>query len=63
VNERIGEFLLRVGAMTREQIQQVLKAQEEGDGRRFGEIALERGYIQDDAVKRYLEYLEKHPAG
>jgi hypothetical protein len=63
MSERIGEFLLRVGAMSPEQIEQVLHAQKSGDARLFGEIALELGYIRDDAVKRYLEYLEKQAEG
>ena len=43
--DRIGEFLLRVGAA--------------GDARRFGEITVELGFIRGDAIKRYLDCLEK----
>ena len=46
--ERIGDFLLRIGAMTRDQVDEVLKAQSEDDDeepRMFGEIAIEKGYI------------------
>ena len=57
--DRIGEFLLRVGAMRPDQIEMVLRIQAAGDARRFGEIAVELGYIRDDAIKRYVEYLEK----
>jgi hypothetical protein len=61
MTDRIGEFLVRVKAMTPEQVDQVLEAQRSGDPRRFGNFALELGYVHDDAVKRYVEYLEKQP--
>ena len=59
MTDRIGEFLLRIKAMTADQIDQVLEAQKAGDTRRFGDIALELGFVQDDAIKRYVDYLEK----
>ena len=57
--EKIGEFLTRTGAMTSSQVNIVLQVQKGGDKRRFGEIALKLGYINDDAIKRYVDYLEK----
>ncbi len=57
--DRIGDFLVRIGAMTPEQVAEVLRRQKGGDTRMFGEIALKLGYIQDDAIKRYADYLEK----
>ena len=56
---RIGEFLLKIGAMSSEQVENVLKLQEKGDRRIFGEIALELRYLNDDAIKRYVDHLEK----
>jgi len=55
MEERIGEGLIRIGAMTAAQVEQVLALQEGGDERLFGEIAIEKGFIDDDAIKRYLE--------
>jgi hypothetical protein len=55
VEERIGEALVRIGAMTLEQVDQVLKFQQDGDGRLFGEIAIEQGFINDQAIKAYLD--------
>jgi hypothetical protein len=55
VEERIGEALVRIGAMTPEQVDQVLKLQKDGDGRLFGEIAIEQGFINDKAIKAYLD--------
>jgi hypothetical protein len=53
--ERIGEALVRIGAMKSYQVQDVLRLQQGGDHRMFGEIAIELGYIDDQAVRKYLE--------
>ncbi len=53
--ERIGEALVRIGAMKSFQVDDVLRLQKNGDKRLFGEIAIELGYIDDRAIKRYLE--------
>jgi hypothetical protein len=55
VEERIGEALVRIGAMTPEQVEQVLKIQQDGDNRLFGEIAIGEGFINDKAIKAYLD--------
>ncbi len=55
MGERIGEALVRIGAMTVEQVDQVLKFQQDGDNRLFGEIAIEQGFINDKAIKSYLD--------
>ena len=56
MSEKIGEFLIRIGAMTSAQVEEVLSAQEESDEpRMFGEIAIERGFIDDEALRRYVE--------
>jgi hypothetical protein len=59
VPERIGEFLVRIKAMTPEQVDEVLEAQKAGDKRRFGDVALELGFVQDNAIKRYVDFLVK----
>lgn len=56
---RIGDFLVKIGAMNAEQVDRVLRLQEGGDSRIFGEIALELGYLNDDAIKRYVDHMEK----
>jgi hypothetical protein len=55
VEERIGEALVRIGAMTSEQVEEVLKLQKDGDNRLFGEIAIEQGFLNDKAIKAYLD--------
>ena len=54
MEERIGEALVRIRAMTPEQVDQVLKLQQDGDNRLFGEIAIGEGFINDKAIKAYL---------
>ena len=53
--ERIGERLIRIGAITKGQVETVLKKQEDGDNRLFGEIAIELRYVIDRAISDYLE--------
>lgn len=52
--ERIGEFLVKIGAMTPEQRDEILDRQNEEPNRLFGEIAVELGYINDAAVDTFL---------
>jgi hypothetical protein len=52
--EKIGEALVRIGAMKSYQVEDVLRLQKSGDGRLFGEIAIELGYIDDQAIRKYL---------
>lgn len=55
IDEKIGEGLCRIGAMTDEQVNLVLKKQSEGDSRLFGEIAVEMGFVNVDAILTYLK--------
>jgi hypothetical protein len=57
--KRIGEFLVKIGAMTEEQVGHILKLQDGGDKRIFGEIALDLHYLNDDAIKRYVDHMEQ----
>jgi|GEM_PF-546119 len=54
MEERIGEALVRIGAMKSYQVEDVLRLQQGGDRRMFGEIAIELGYIDDEAIRKYL---------
>ncbi len=53
--ERIGEALVRIGAMKSYQVEDVVRLQQGGDHRLFGEIAIELGYIDEQAIRKYLE--------
>jgi hypothetical protein len=37
--------------------------QQAGDARIFGEIALDLHFLDDDAIKRYVDYLESWKKG
>jgi hypothetical protein len=62
VTEKIGDVLVRIGAMTEEQVEEVLRTQKAGDARIFGEIAIELGYIDDEALRRYVEIVHQENA-
>jgi len=53
--EKIGEFLVRIQAMTRAQMEEIIKLKEITPDKLFGQIAIEKGYIDDKAIDDYLE--------
>jgi hypothetical protein len=57
--EKIGEFLVKIGAMKQWQVEDTLTVQQSGDTRMFGEIAIAFGYIDDGALRQYIESLEQ----
>ena len=60
MSDKIGEFLVGIGAMTASQVTHVINHQKEGDLRLFGEIAMELGYLADnEPIDKFLEYQEK----
>lgn len=59
---KIGEFLVQNGAMTQAQVDEVIKAQQNGDARAFGEIANSLGYVDDTSIKRFVDYLDRSHA-
>ena len=59
MSERIGETLVRIGAIKPYQVNDILFAQKKGDSRLFGEIAIDFGYINDDVLRKYIEAEEE----
>ena len=55
MRDKIGDNLVKIGAMTKEQVDDVLQRQKDGDSRLFGEIAIELEYIDDEVLAEYLE--------
>jgi len=55
MSEKIGDNLVKIGAMIQEQVDDVLQRQNNGDSRLFGEIAIELEYIDDNVIAEYLE--------
>ena len=60
MSERMGDFLVRTGAMSQQQLDDVIKRQKAGDTRAFGEIAISLAYIPDSGpVDTFLEFQKK----
>jgi hypothetical protein len=56
MKDRIGDFLVKIGALKPEHVDHVIHLQELGDKRRFGEIALELNFVDEKAIKRYVDH-------
>lgn len=56
VKEKIGEGLIRIGAMTTEQVKKVLQVQREkySHDKLFGDIATELQFIDQEKIEEYL---------
>ncbi len=52
--ERIGDYMIRTGAMNQSQVDEVARAKTTGDTRHFGEIAISLGVITAADVDAYL---------
>ena len=52
---RIGEYLVMIGAITKEQVNTVLTKQEQDPHKLFGEIACELGFITDEDIDKYFQ--------
>ncbi|MDE5768619.1 MAG: type II secretion system protein GspE, partial [Oscillospiraceae bacterium] len=53
-NIRIGDYLVEQKLITQEQLQQVLAAQKENGGKRFGETVVELGFISEVSLSKAL---------
>ena len=52
-----------MGFMKPDQVEVVLAAQRAGDKRLFGEIALSLGFVEDNSLRRYIDYVDEHEEG
>ena len=58
--QRIGEFLVSIGAMSAKQVTTVINHQQQGDERLFGEIAMELGYLaNNEPIDKFLDQVEE----
>jgi hypothetical protein len=60
MREKIGEFLVRNKVLTQDQVALALKAQREGDARLFGEIAVAKGMMEENALRRFADFYPQH---
>ncbi len=54
MSERIGDYMIRTGAMNQSQVDEVVRAKTTGDKRHFGEIAVSMGFIKAADVEAFL---------
>ncbi len=52
--ERIGDYLIRTGAMNQSQVDEVVRLKTAGDQRHFGDIAVSLGFIKAANVEAFL---------
>ena len=52
--ERIGDYMIRTGAMNQSQVDEVVRAKTAGDTRHFGDIAISLGFIKAADVQAFL---------
>ncbi len=52
--ERIGDYMIRTGAMNQSQVDKVVQAKAAGDTRHFGEVAVALGFITAAQVQGFL---------
>lgn len=52
--ERLGELLVRMGALKEDQVRQILEYQEKNPGMLFGQIAIKLGFITNEVLEKYL---------
>ena len=57
--ERIGDFMVRIGALTPEQVDDILKKQKLEPDKLFGVLAIELGYLNDAALHAYIKAQEE----
>lgn len=56
--ERLGDYMIRTGAMKQAQVDAVAGKKAAGDARHFGDIAVSLGYITAAQVEAYLASLK-----
>ena len=54
MSERIGDYLIRTGAINQSEVDEIVRAKTAGDKRHFGEIAVSLGFITMADVEAYL---------
>ena len=58
--EKIGDFMVRIGALTRKQVTDILRRQKEEEPHKlFGILAVELGYLNNKALHDYIKAEEE----
>lgn len=59
MNKRIGEFFINLNILSFDQIEHILKIQNENPNKKFGEIAVELAYLEQSDIEIYLGKINK----
>ena len=52
--ERLGELLVRLGALTEDKVDEILKYQQDHPDILFGQVAIKLGFLTDAILEKYL---------
>jgi len=50
-SHKIGEYLVKLGALNHEQVKEILSIQKKEPHKLFGVIAIELGYVNENVIK------------
>ena len=53
--ERLGEFLVRLGVLTKDQVVEILAKQAVEPTKLFGQIAIELGFVKHGDIDAFIE--------
>ena len=56
-NQRIGDILLKKGLVNNQQLEEAIKAQNDGDKRKLGKILVENGHLGKEELNEILEFI------
>ena len=54
---KMGDYLVYIGVLTEAQISQVIQMQKDGDTRKFGELAVAKGFMEESAIRKFNDYV------
>ncbi len=52
---KMGDYLVSIGVLTEAQVNLVMQLQKDGDTRKFGEIAISKGFMEESSIKKFNE--------
>lgn len=59
MTKRIGEYFVRLKILSFDQAENILEIQKEHPNQKFGEIAVQFGFLQQSDVEEYLGQINK----
>ena len=60
MKKKVGEVLVKLGFLTESQVDEIISIQKDTPDKRFGELALDHGFINNDAINAYIEYIHEN---